>query len=1553
MNCIYIYNNEKYASYDDLVQQIKSEIKNKKKLSGWKDAHAVRFDKDNIINILGSLESNVKSNNNVSYDSVDDHYESIVKEDFTTTNTYVGGLNFIKTHIQKLNFDLNKYKTNQYDYLIKKLSKKTTEAEQIISDEVQSWGPLRVYGTILHAVVLDILQNNFKSESDIATIERNLKNNSSVRGDIKSYVKEYNNSNPDNIITDENINKLFELDRDTFTRLLVSINDFRKNNSNINWDKNNIFTEVVVTSNNEISDTDQRHIKSKVDLIIYEKAANKNSRPKVHIIELKISRSNMPSWDAEKKILISNQLYLYKRLLAQKGINQSDIETHVMYLNISGFGKSNTSSPNDPPIWTINDATSTTQLSNSWVKNEMASFETDPNYISAINRMLPVDNEISKSSVDFIKNASDNFTKMIPSLEFNSYKSIENQLRSDPSYSRTADGKYQFIPKRVFGQMDFESVVIANTFEELVKKYEEYAKIYNDTKHVIAGNVKNSIRVFLENNEATSIFNDVYSTSVEQESYLKMEFNLSNIKINRREWKIWESDELLKQGIILLYNDITQEVEFVLIDNLNLSEEIKLKNGETHITADFERQKDVEYPDKLVSSTIVNLDYLKLMTIANELLPEILPEYKISTLKVFNPIMDQYYRTTFDLKKLDFSFSQLSHFSNSKLMDVKWTDAVDSVLNLLNDLDTYSVGGLKVDNKVWKNRDIDSKQKIVILRSIFDELYTSATTKSVVLTSAEQYVLLRVGELISYEDKVSVDLIDGKRYEKINGIKNQFQKRTLLNTAYSNTIDTNPAVKSIAAALRNVTTNVVHKLQNYKKEDRKHTQKLYDEHSALVRSIGTTGLSERFIDKKSDVGIAYFLYKNPYDNNSDLSETEKEYLKYYLSDLNKYRYGVSDFDSFNENNAQDGDDLNMIKWLAIPLVRASLTSKVMNGGLKKMLTFHSVVEDDFEGNTDRSLDFTRHYKDPGEFIQLNHMRNAFSTSDNWDSRMEQINLNRDKLYTVFETNLEQIKDLYYFNKIRKEGFDKIIPSINATLLVIQLSSHLSKEEAKETITFIYDYIRSGIFGESLIENDRELWKVLSTVKNIASKAILGFNALSGLKETTVGFFNLYTRATANMAVNVLFGDKDRPGLKHISEAYALVWRDSVKQVSTITLMEYLNAQYQMANMDLSQIVERINYDTAEFGRLNHKTYWFNMAPDFLHRMTILISYMKKDGSFGAHELVDGEVIYSWEKDKRFSLLTEYDPTSKEWQQQRAMYNALIDQLIEEDYEVLDSTTGEYRKLSNEVDPTTKIYKERLPKAYTSIQAASIRQESNGLFGYMDNDTKALYLKKGLWVLIHQFKTFLPAKKNQYFLSPGEHDVGDFVHYVENGKKMYWDREYGSDNRVISQKMVEHDTGEPVIVWKGKTMEGIFWSLIDLFKLTDPKTMKDAWNDPVKVRNFIIFTEELFTILFMTFIISWLFGEKQKNNEMTPMDKNVMNVLKAARSEFVILSIGWEALEFRVPLIEWLRKLGEGCWDMAFNDVGSLEFLSKTTGALRVARPYIMERKAEQRLEKAK
>lgn len=39
--------------------------------------------------------------------------------------------------------------------------------------------------------------------------------------------------------------------------------------------------------------------------------------------------------------------------------------------------------------------------------------------------------------------------------------------------------------------------------------------------------------------------------------------------------------------------------------------------------------------------------------------------------------------------------------------------------------------------------------------------------------------------------------------------------------------------------------------------------------------------------------------------------------------------------------------------------------------------------------------------------------------------------------------------------------------------------------------------------------------------------------------------------------------------------------------------------------------------------------------------------------------------------------------------------------------------------------------------------------------------------------------------------------------------------------------------------------------------------------------------------------------------------------------------------------------------MAFNDVGSLEFLSKTTGALRVARPYIMERKAEQRLEKAK
>lgn len=92
---------------------------------------------------------------------------------------------------------------------------------------------------------------------------------------------------------------------------------------------------------------------------------------------------------------------------------------------------------------------------------------------------------------------------------------------------------------------------------------------------------------------------------------------------------------------------------------------------------------------------------------------------------------------------------------------------------------------------------------------------------------------------------------------------------------------------------------------------------------------------------------------------------------------------------------------------------------------------------------------------------------------------------------------------------------------------------------------------------------------------------------------------------------------------------------------------------------------------------------------------------------------------------------------------------MMETFFEENYK-LPNADGTSRFLSREKD-SRGVYKEALPQAYTTLEANMIKQESDSIFGYMDHDTKSLYLKKGMFIFLHQFQTFLSAKKNQYFL----------------------------------------------------------------------------------------------------------------------------------------------------------------------------------------------------------
>lgn len=74
------------------------------------------------------------------------------------------------------------------------------------------------------------------------------------------------------------------------------------------------------------------------------------------------------------------------------------------------------------------------------------------------------------------------------------------------------------------------------------------------------------------------------------------------------------------------------------------------------------------------------------------------------------------------------------------------------------------------------------------------------------------------------------------------------------------------------------------------------------------------------------------------------------------------------------------------------------------------------------------------------------------------------------------------------------------------------------------------------------------------------------------------------------------------------------------------------------------MVEESNYSRSSLGRFSNRLFWNNRAPDFLNRMTIIVSYMMKFGIMDAYKINKdtGMIEYNWRKDKRFERYAKND-----------------------------------------------------------------------------------------------------------------------------------------------------------------------------------------------------------------------------------------------------------------------------------------------------------------------
>lgn len=148
-----------------------------------------------------------------------------------------------------------------------------------------------------------------------------------------------------------------------------------------------------------------------------------------------------------------------------------------------------------------------------------------------------------------------------------------------------------------------------------------------------------------------------------------------------------------------------------------------------------------------------------------------------------------------------------------------------------------------------------------------------------------------------------------------------------------------------------------------------------------------------------------------------------------------------------------------------------------------------------------------------------------------------------------------------------------IPRIQAMRLgLIYAEDHGGIKNAKLQTAFD-KMIKSKFYGETIIEDEtlQAIYKFLSFVRSIFTTMTLSVNIPSFLRESLQGIYTGISRSGVKMMPGVDF--------KTYSAALEYVIQQSHKNFSSVSMLQQLNAIYQMANQSVNQIAKqrRLNW----------------------------------------------------------------------------------------------------------------------------------------------------------------------------------------------------------------------------------------------------------------------------------------------------------------------------------------------------------------------------------------
>lgn len=1358
----------------------------------------------------------------------------------------------------------------------------------------------RILTTILKHKYIEKIQILWDKQAKIGT---------AIHESLSNYLtNEEANINLDNVISifkESGIERVDDFKQDVQT-LLTEIKEKVKDKTILSEFKlvYQIPSEYESNSENKID----HFIIGIADLI----AIDNDGNVTVYDFKTKFDYKDSKKIDQEKIKQTYTQLYLYKNMISQLGIQGvKTIKTEVIPININYNAKEDkltSISYGDINDWTIDTRKTSldtiTSNARTYIPPKIISTQDYSSIETEVNRQF---NTIFGDKVETLEKDKEE------ELSLTKIKVEYTPSKKSWSYYNTVTNKMVYIQKG--------SENNSNDNEELQQSINEYRVQLKNSKSNTTQNMMEQLGKLVNGEEIT-----------ERNAQL-LKFCIGDY-YSSKDIEVIQNESLADLGFIAIKHKNSNLVDLIQVTVGKVDQKLTFKYGSKDNIlsniSDLGSQKG-----NLLQANVANVAAIRALLIANQLMNTSGSELQglvINNVKVTSKESRQL--VVIGRNQLRTSYDQIVSFLKiEKTNKVKFAedtealfDTFKSILNEISDSDNgieskYGSEGLKMSKDFYKelssifktsggNKPVDIKELmdlfddpakleakavfttttektdrlrdlLTYLQTQYPELKTpvgaSADTRQAVLYRYVNEALLRLMGITANLDKVigGGTMFSWKQKKVFNG----------LDMVTFDAIDID-IIKQLDVVIRNIETAFSTAYLNYKQKDRIAIKKLY-KHKNLTyvatelanpTLIAFSNLYERDSDGK--ISSEFKLKK---ETDKSLSKEEAEFIEYYLTDLNTYR-----FSKFLDPNSESlsKEKIQMLKdkgvWYLLPLKRASSNSKISNAlfdssGISDSFgkIKNSIVTEWDNYHNERGDLTIEEYNERGEmkWEQMHKTIDIYDTMDNIydeDVLQKRSDLIQTKGIEYFEFQLEVLKDDYIKCKIKKKVYDKVLPIIYGVAVNLQHNAFMSNKssDVQELITFLEEWTKSNIMDQSLVSASSQGFnRALGTVKAVSSAIILGGNWMSLGKEMAVGLWKANQMALAGAASGMNFGYRD------VVQAWKMLSVDVLKQWKNVTLVEQLNETYRLANFDTNEIADNMNRHVGDFGKILYHNYTGVRAGDYWNRMVILLAQMNHDKCLGAHSLDSDNILkYDMKKDQRFTALTKGDKTNPNYQFQKALYLAMHREFREAD------VLGQYGLVNYDKDdtfPEDPSEIQSLPRAYTTRQESEIKTISDTMYGYMDHTTKSLMFKKAFISLLTQFQTFATAKRNQWLQTPmesGRRGKYDQLQDLE-GNLLYWEYnidENGQPYKIKTTNKLDSTGNEnmPVVEWNNYRIEGYLWTIQEALKavsLLRHKDLAKIWANPHKRANIIMAAHDIFLLALFSWLFGLLFGESKQES----------------------------------------------------------------------------------------